>query len=63
MKVQELTELLSRLNPEAEIKIGGWKETNQVARFNWDSDALEEKHITFSHDVNNKLTLHLEFDV
>jgi hypothetical protein len=61
MKVNKLMELLSHLNPEAELKIGGWK-TAQYG-YTWDSESLEDKHITFSHDTNDKLTVHLELDV
>jgi hypothetical protein len=63
MKIRELLDILNSLQPEAEIKIGGWRESNQAVKFIWDSSALEEKHIAFSYDTANKLTLHLDSDV
>jgi hypothetical protein len=63
MKIKNLIELLSKLNPEAEIKIGGWKEQNNISRYTWDSESLQEKHIHFCRDKDEKLTVHLEFDI
>jgi hypothetical protein len=63
MKVNELMELLSHLNPEAEIKIGGWKEQSITSRYAWDSENLQEKHFEFNRDADDKLTVHIEFDV
>jgi hypothetical protein len=63
MKVQELEKLLEGLNPESEIKIGGWRETNRVTNYVWDSVSLQDKHFDFSRDFDGKVTVHLEFEV
>jgi hypothetical protein len=63
MKVKELVELLSKLNPEAEVRIGGWKEHSSTSRYVWDRESLQEKNIEFSRNVEDKLTVHFEFDV
>jgi hypothetical protein len=63
MKIEKLIELLSHLNPEAEVKIGGWREHVFTSRYVWDSESLQEKHIEFSRDKDDKLTVHLELDL
>jgi hypothetical protein len=63
MKIEKLMELLSHLNPEAEVRIGGWKEHVFTSRYTWDSEILQEKHLVFSRDKDDKLTVHLEYDV
>ncbi len=63
MKVQELVELLSSLNPEAEIQLNGYKQTNHISGFSWESEKMEHKHLDFTRDNDDKLTVHISFDV
>jgi hypothetical protein len=63
MKVRDLVQLFEKLDPDSEIKIAGWKESKQTARYAWDSEPMQEKHFMFSYDIHGKVIVHVEYDV